>query len=109
MTAPINLPNDLPTVPSMNPNDPNVVMLELVARHLGDRLRRELVFIGGAVAGLLITDPALPSIRPTEDVDLIVETLTRADYHRIEQALMVQGFNQTSGSRHPSVAGASTP
>lgn len=76
----------------MNPNDPNVVLLERVAERLGARLREDLVFVGGAVAGLLITDPALPAIRPTEDVDLIVEVLTLADYHRIEKALGKQGF-----------------
>ena len=56
----------------MNPNDPNVAMMELVAARLGEDLRRELVFVGGAVAGLLITDPGQPASRPTEDVDLIV-------------------------------------
>lgn len=30
----------------MNPNDPNVVLLELVAQRLGD-LRQEFVFVGG--------------------------------------------------------------
>lgn len=78
----------------MNPNDPNVVMLEIVANRLGDALRHELVFVGGAVAGLLITDTALPAIRPTEDVDLIVQVLARADYYKVEQALMAQGFTQ---------------
>lgn len=33
----------------MNPNDPNVAMIEIVASHLGDDLRSELVFVGGAV------------------------------------------------------------
>jgi predicted nucleotidyltransferase len=78
----------------MNPNDPNVVMLEIVARRLGSALRQELVFVGGAVAGLLITDPALPAIRPTEDVDLIVQVLAHADYYKVELALMAQGFAQ---------------
>ncbi len=55
--------------PALNPNDPNVVLLELVASRLGEALRSELVFVGGAVAGLLVTDPAMPAIRPTEDVD----------------------------------------
>lgn len=49
----------------MNPNDPNVMMLEIVAARLGPALRERLVFVGGAVAGLLITDPAMPAIRPT--------------------------------------------
>lgn len=76
----------------MNPNDPNVVMMELVADRLGADLRDELVFVGGAVAGLLITDPGQPAIRPTEDVDLIVHATARSDYHRVENALRQQGF-----------------
>ncbi len=78
----------------MNPNDPNVALLELVADRLGQRLRDEFVFVGGAVAGLLITDPALPVIRPTEDVDLIVHATVLADYHRVEKALRERGFVQ---------------
>jgi len=76
----------------MNPNDPNVAMMELVARELGQGLREKLVFVGGAVAGLLITDPAQPVIRPTDDVDLIVRATVRADYQRVEAALRQQGF-----------------
>ena len=56
----------------MNPNDVNIMLLETVAQHLGAELLERMVFVGGAVAGLLITDPAMPSIRPTEDVDLVV-------------------------------------
>ncbi len=55
----------------MNPNDPNVSLLERAAEHLGDALLEQLVFVGGAVAGVLITDPAMPDIRPTQDVDVI--------------------------------------
>ncbi|MGL6135162.1 MAG: hypothetical protein ACRC1L_13390 [Prochlorococcaceae cyanobacterium] len=50
----------------MNPNDPNVVMLERVAACLGEALREQLVFVGGAVTGVLITDPAMPEIRATQ-------------------------------------------
>ena len=46
----------------MNANDPNVALLEIVAERLGDDLREELVFVGGAVAGLLDTDPAMPAL-----------------------------------------------
>ena len=59
----------------MNPKDPNVVLLEVVAERLGADLRDKLVFIGGAVVGLLITDPAMPAIRPTEDVDLVTHVV----------------------------------
>ncbi len=51
-----------------NPNDPNVAMLEHVARSLGPELCSQLVFVGGAAAGLLITDLAMPPIRRTENV-----------------------------------------
>lgn len=85
----------------MNPNDPNVVLLELVAARLGEKLRGDQVFCGGAVAGLLTTDPASPAIRPTEDVDLIVKVLTLAGYHRIEQALAKQGFAHDMSAEAP--------
>jgi hypothetical protein len=67
----------------LNPNDPNVALLETVANRLGKALRNRLVFVGGAVVGLLITDPAMPSIRPTQDVDLIAEVLARADFYEL--------------------------
>ena len=38
----------------MNPNDPNVVMLELVARRLGTQLCEQFAFVGGAAAGGII-------------------------------------------------------
>ncbi len=75
-----------------NRNDPNIGLLEVVAHRLGDALLQELVFVGGAVAGLLVTDPAMPLIRPTEDVDLIVEVAARPDFHRVEAMLRAQGF-----------------
>ena len=52
----------------MNPNDPNVFLLERAAEQLGEALLEQLVFVGGAVAGVLITDPAMPEIRPTQDL-----------------------------------------
>jgi len=85
----------------MNANDPNVVLLEVVAERLGDDLRDEMVFVGGAVAGLLITDPAMPAIRPTEDVDLLCQAVVLADYHRVEKALRTRGFVQDMRPQAP--------
>jgi predicted nucleotidyltransferase len=78
----------------MNPNDPNIRLLEIVAEQLGDELCMELVFVGGAVAGLLITDPAMPPIRPTEDVDVVCHVQALSEYHRIEDRLRTRGFVQ---------------
>lgn len=61
----------------MNPNDPNVAMVELVAARFG-ALRERVVFVGGCAAGLLVTDPGLPAIRATGDVDVVVEVATLA-------------------------------
>ena len=86
---------------SMNANDPNVMLLEVVAQHLGAELLEHMVFVGGAVAGLLITDPAMPSIRPTEDVDLVVQATLLREYHAAEAALKTQGFVQDMSADAP--------
>lgn len=85
----------------MNANDPNVRLLEVVAQHLGAALLERMVFVGGAVAGLLITDPAMPTIRPTEDVDLVVQATVLREYHAAEAALKAQGFVQDMSADAP--------
>ncbi|WP_423601292.1 nucleotidyl transferase AbiEii/AbiGii toxin family protein [Roseateles sp. MS654] len=74
----------------MPANDPNLPYLRQVAQALGE-LREQVVFVGGAVAGLLVTDPLADPVRATRDVDAVVNT-NRATFHRIEQALADRGF-----------------
>ncbi|WP_457767379.1 hypothetical protein [Cyanobium sp. ULC082] len=78
----------------MNPNDPNVSLLERAAEHLGDPLLDQLVFVGGVVAGVLITDPAMPDIRPTQDVDVICRVIARSDYYQLGMQLKRRGFQE---------------
>jgi len=78
----------------MNPNDPNLQMLDVVAQRLGDELCGRLVFVGGALAGLLITDAAQRAIRPTEDVDLLAQVVVRADCYALEDELRAKEFQQ---------------
>ena len=85
----------------MNPNDPNVSLLERAAEQLGEALLEQLVFVGGAVAGVLITDPAMPEIRPTQDVDVICRVIARADYHQLGRQLRQRGFQEDSGPGAP--------
>ena len=75
----------------MKRRDPNLPLLEYVARSLGP-LRERFVFIGGCVSGLLVTDIAAPPARATRDVDVIVEVATLADYHHLEKELLAVGF-----------------
>lgn len=66
-------------------------MLEGVVERLGP-LVEEMVFLGGCATGLLITDPAAPGIRATQDVDALVEVASRREYHRLSRALRTRGF-----------------
>ncbi len=67
--------------------DANRAMLEAVVDEIGD-LRNDVVFVGGAVAGLLITNPGGDPIRETDDVDCIVELGSSVlSYHQIESRL----------------------
>lgn len=74
----------------MRAYDPNLANLRLIAVALGD-LREQVVFVGGATAGLLVTDPAAERVRATKDVDAIVEA-QRADFHRVEERVAALGF-----------------
>ena len=75
----------------MNTKDPNLPLLELVANSLGP-LCEQLVFVGGCVTGLLITETAAPPVRATKDVDAIVEILSLTEYHALERQLENEGF-----------------
>lgn len=66
--------------------DPNKEMLKLAVAQLGD-LADELVFVGGSTTGLFITDEASADVRPSKDVDAIVEAATYAKYVEFEQRL----------------------
>jgi len=69
----------------------NLEMLETVAQGF-KTLRNEVVFVGGAVTGLYADDPAAPEVRPTADVDCVIEISSRAAYHRMEDQLRRFGF-----------------
>ena len=71
-----------------------------VAWYLGP-LRGRVAFLGGAVTGLLLTDPAAPEVRATDDVDVILETVTRSAYYRLEEELRGLGFVQRHADGDP--------
>ncbi|MFO8010276.1 MAG: hypothetical protein R6U89_05615 [Dehalococcoidia bacterium] len=65
--------------------------IKLVARRL-DYLREDIVLVGGAATGLLITSTAIPRIRPTIDIDVIIEITSRSDYYILEDKLRQLSF-----------------
>lgn len=74
----------------------NILMLQTVANGLGE-LKDEMVFVGGAVAELYADNPAASEIRPTIDVDCVIEISSRLQFARLEDNLRAKGFkNDTS-------------
>ena len=70
---------------------PNRAILESVAVRLKPLLP-DLVFVGGQVAELLVTDPAAVRVRPTDDVDVVASTTSRIQYRSIEERLVALGL-----------------
>jgi hypothetical protein len=77
----------------MRRDDPNLGYLLVIANALGD-LRDEVVFVGGSVAGLLLTDPLAEGVRATKDVDAIVEAASLREYYEVEKRLPALGFSR---------------
>jgi hypothetical protein len=69
----------------------NIELLELAASGLGDLLA-DVVFVRGATVELWIADPGAPPVRPTNDVDVVVEVTTRGAFHAFEEALRARDF-----------------
>jgi predicted nucleotidyltransferase len=80
--------------------DINIRMIIHVAKRLGD-LRDKVVFVGGCATGMFITDPAMPEVRATQDVDVIVEVTSRMEYYRLEEELRSRGFKQDMSENAP--------
>lgn len=74
-------------------NDQNRAQLIRAAEAL-QPLLSELVFVGGCVTGLLLTDPAAPSPRGTLDVDAIAEITSYEQYSRFGDRLRTLGFSE---------------
>ena len=80
--------------------NPNIELLEVAVHQLDDLVER-LVFLGGCATGLMLTDPAAPPIRVTEDVDVITEVATRAEYYKLAEILRSKGFREDSSEDAP--------
>jgi Nucleotidyl transferase AbiEii toxin, Type IV TA system len=78
------------------PRGPAIDRVAAVAADLGD-LATRVVFIGGAIAPLLQTDPLFPRARVTSDVDGVVASSTYAESQRLHRELATRGFRQAIG------------
>ena len=81
-------------------SNPNLERLADAAKKLAPLLD-QLAFVGGCATGLLLTDPAAPPVRPTLDVDAIVEIASYREFTNLETRLRETGISPTSFRRRP--------
>ncbi len=72
-------------------------MIQIVAKALQD-LKKDVVFMGGATVALYFDGEPSFEVRPTEDVDCVMELTTRSQYYQLEQKLRKKGFQNVMNS-----------
>jgi hypothetical protein len=77
--------------------DPRLTSAATKLEPLLDRI----VFVGGCVTGLLLTDPAAAPVRPTLDVDAIVAISSYAEFTRLENHMRYLGFHDSHAEGAP--------
>ncbi len=80
----------------MNNRDVLIAVAERI-----EPLLDEVVFVGGQVAALLVTNPAATRVRPTNDVDIVIETSTRGQYRKVEERLLELGLSHDTAEGAP--------
>jgi hypothetical protein len=80
----------------------SVVKIQIVATALGD-LKAHVVFVGGSVTELYADNPENSDIRPTVDIDCIVNLhiSTYAGYSKLEEQLRNLGFQDDTSANAP--------
>lgn len=76
---------------------PSLARISAISKALGD-LSSDVVFIGGAIAPLLQTEPVIPRVRPTKDVDAVIASASYSQYDRLRERLIELGFRQAGHS-----------
>ena len=69
----------------------NIVRLRAVAQALKP-LEQKVVFVGGATIALYANPETAMEVRPTDDIDVVVELATYGSYAKLEERLREIGF-----------------
>jgi len=77
----------------MDAKDVNLRQLEAVASALG-HLVAKVTFVGGSTTVLLVDEAAHYGVRRTDDVDVIIDVATLAEYHSLSQELRELRFRE---------------
>lgn len=73
------------------PDALNRLRLKAVANQLGP-LNEQVVYVGGATVSLYVDENATLDIRPTDDVDVIIELASYTNYSQLDERLRALGF-----------------
>lgn len=73
----------------------NRIDTKKIARALGE-LNQQVVYVGGAILSLYITDESAEDVRPTGDIDISMEIVTVAELESIREEITNKGFYQSS-------------
>lgn len=77
-----------------------LLILERVAEVLAE-VPQTLVFTGGATISLYLDAVSAPDIRPTDDVDCVVEIVSKSEYYRLSDLLRNLGLTESTDSGTP--------
>jgi predicted nucleotidyltransferase len=75
----------------------NIVRIKAVYNALGE-LKDKVVFVGGATVALY-ADRKTYELRPTDDVDILVEIYTKKEYAELEELLRQKGFQNDTTAK----------
>ncbi len=70
----------------------SIEAIKTIARALDD-LNDLVVYVGGAVVGLYADDPGAPEVRPTKDIDIVLEIASAFALETIRQKLAERGIH----------------
>ena len=75
----------------------NITRIRAVNNALGD-LRDDVVFVGGATVSLY-ADRIAAEVRPTDDVDILLEIVTRVQFSQVDERLRAAGFKNDATAK----------
>lgn len=75
-----------------NNRDINLGVVEKVASALGN-LNQDVIYVGGAVLSLYVTDEGAEQPRPTFDIDISVQVSTYAEMDKLREILATKNIH----------------
>jgi hypothetical protein len=80
----------------MNPSSVSMPEVKTIASALS-KIQESFVFVGGASLPFYLPPQYVSEARPTNDIDVVLEVLTRIDATRLEKELLRNGFDNEVG------------